>query len=253
MNIEKAKKEFEIFVQQYDLENEKIKRKFGHSFRVMEKAGQIAKSLSLPNEEIELSKLIGLLHDIGRFEQERIYKTFKDHESIDHGDLGVEILKKNKYIRKYIEEDKYDNIILKAIKNHNKFKIEEGLSKQELLFAKIVRDADKLDIFYEGVEMFWTKSEEIEQVNNSKLSDNVIEAFNNNNLIDRKVVLTKADRIISFIGFIFDINFKYDFEVLKKEDYINKILDKFEFIDEVTSNKMKNARGIANEYIEKQL
>ena len=93
MNLEKAKKEFEIFVQQYDLENEKIKRKFGHSFRVMEKAGQIAKSLSLPNEEIELSKLIGLLHDIGRFEQERIYKTFKDHESIDHGDLGVEILK----------------------------------------------------------------------------------------------------------------------------------------------------------------
>ena len=101
--------------------------------------------------------------------------------------------------------------------------------------------------------MFWTKSEEIEQVNNSKLSDNVIEAFNNNNLIDKKVVLTKADRIISFIGFAFDINFKYDFEVLKKEDYINKILDKFEFIDEVTSNKMKNARRIANEHIEKQL
>ena len=253
MNIEKAKKEFEIFVQQYDLENEKIKRKFGHSFRVMEKAGQIAKSLSLPNEEIELSKLIGLLHDIGRFEQERIYKTFKDHESIDHGDLGVEILKKDKYIRKYIEEDKYDNIILKAIKNHNKFKIEEGLSKQELLFAKIIRDADKLDIFYEGVEMFWTKPEEIEEVNNSKLSNKVVEAFNNNILIDRKDVLTKADGILSFIGFVFDINFKYDFEVLKKEDYINRILNKFRFKDKTTLNQMNQVRRTINEYIEKQL
>ena len=229
MNLENAKKEFEKFIQQYDLEDERIKRKFGHSFRVMENTGEIAKSLNLSNEEIELSKLIGLLHDIGRFEQERIYKTFKDHKSIDHGDLGVEILKKDKYIRKYIEEDKYDNIILKAIKNHNKLYIEEGLTKQELLFSKIVRDADKLDIFYEGVEIFWT------------------------NLMDRKNIITEADKVLNLIGFMFDINFKYDFKILKKENYINKILDKFEFIDEITSNQMKNARKIANEYIEKQL
>ena len=253
MNLEKAKKEFENYVQQYNLENKKIERKFGHSFRVMENAGNIADSLNLSNEEIEISKLIGLLHDIGRFEQERIYKTFKDHKSIDHGDLGVEILKKDKYIRKYIEEDKYDNIILKAIKNHNKFKIEEGLTEKELLFAKIIRDADKLDIFYEGAEMFWTTSEEIEDVNNSKVSEKILEAFRNNILIDRKDVTTKADGILNFIGFIFDIKFKYDFEVLKKEDYINRILNKFEFKNEITASKMIEARKIANEYIEKQL
>ena len=253
MNLEKAKKEFENYVQQYNLENKKIERKFGHSFRVMENAGNIADSLNLSNEEIELSKLIGLLHDIGRFEQERIYKTFKDHESIDHGDLGVEILKKENYIRKYIEEDIYDNIILKAIKNHNKLYIEDELTKQELLFSKIVRDADKLDIFYEGVEIFWTNKEEIEKVNNSKLSEKVIETFNNNILIDRKDIITTADGILNFISFMFDINFKYDFEVLKKENYINKILDKFQFKDVITSNQMENARRIANEYIEKHI
>lgn len=253
MDLENAKTEFTRFVQQYDMENTKIKRKFGHSYRVMENAGKIAESLNLSNEEIELSKLIGLLHDIGRFEQERIYKTFKEHESIDHGDLGVEILKKDNYIRKYIEEDKYDNIIFKAIKNHNKLKIEEGLSEKELLFSKIIRDADKLDIFYEGVEIFWTNKEEIEEVNKSKLSYKAIETFNKNNLMDRKNIITEADGILNFIGFMFDINFKYDFEILKKENYINKILDKFEFIDEVTSNQMKNAREIANIYIEKQL
>ena len=68
MDLEKVKKEFEIFVKQYDLENKKIKRKYGHSYRVMENAGKIANSLNLSNEEIEISKLIGLLHDIGRFE-----------------------------------------------------------------------------------------------------------------------------------------------------------------------------------------
>lgn len=253
MNLEKAKKEFETFVKQYDLKNEKIKRKFGHSFRVMENAGQIAKSLNLSGEEIELSKLIGLLHDIGRFEQEKIYKTFKDHESIDHGDLGVDILEKENYIREYIVENKYDNIILKAIKNHNKLYIEDGLTKQELLFSKIVRDADKLDIFYEGVKLFWTNKEEIEEINKSKLSSKAIETFNKNNLMDKKDIITEADGILNFIGFMFDINFKYDFEIIKKQNYINKILDKFEFTDEITANQMKNARIIANEYIEKQL
>lgn len=253
MNLEKAKKEFEIFAQQYDLENEKIKRKFGHSFRVMENAGQIVKSLSLSNEEIELSKLIGLLHDIGHFETIKINDILNENKKIDHGDLGVEILKKDKYIRKYIEEDKYDNIILKAIKNHNKFKIEVGLSERELVFSKIIRDADKLDIFYEGVEMFWTKSKEIEEVNKSKISDEVFDIFKNNCSIDRKDIETEADGILNFIGFMFDINYKYDFEVLKKENYINRILDKFEFKNEITASKMKEARRIANDYIEKQL
>lgn len=253
MNLEKAKKEFEIFAQQYDLENEKIKRKFGHSFRVMENAGQIAKSLSLQNEEIEVSKLIGLLHDIGHFETIKINDILNENKKIDHGDLGVEILKKDSYLRKYIEEDKYDNIILKAIKNHNKFKIEVGLSERELLFSKIIRDADKLDIFYEGAEMFWTKSKEIEEVNKSKISDEVFDIFKNNCSIDRKDIETEADGILNFIGFMFDINYKYDFEVLKKENYINRILDKFEFKNEITASKMKEARRIANDYIEKQL
>lgn len=253
MNIENAEKEFEKFIKQYDLENKKIKRKLGHSYRVMENAGKIAESLNLCNEEIEIARLIGLLHDIGHFETIQINDILKENKKIDHGDLGVEILKKDNYIRKYIEEDKYDNIILKAIKNHNKLYIEEGLTKQELLFSKIVRDADKLDIFYEGVEMFWTNKEEIEEANKSKISDKAIETFNKNNLMDRKNIITEADKVLNFIGFMFDINFKYDFEILKKENYINKILDKFEFIDEVTSNKMKNARRIANEYIEKQL
>ena len=253
MNLENAKKEFEIFVQQYDLEYPKMKRKLKHSYRVMENTGKIAKSLNLNEEEIEIAKIIGLLHDIGHFETIQIKDILKEDRKIDHGDYGVEILQKDNYIRRFIDQDKYDNIIFKAIKNHNKFKIEEGLSEEELLYAKIIRDADKLDIFYEGVEMFWTKPEEIEEVNNSKLSNKVVEAFNNNILIDRKDVLTKADGILSFIGFVFDINFKYDFEVLKKEDYINRILNKFRFKDKTTLNQMNQVRRTINEYIEKQL
>ena len=115
------------------------------------------------------------------------------------------------------------------------------------------QDADKLDIFYEGAEMFWTKKEEVEEINNSKITDNVFNDFYNNSLINRKEIETKADGIVSFIGFIFDINYKYDFVVLRNEDYINKILDKFRFYDEKTAEQMRKIRIIAKGYIDKQL
>lgn len=254
MNIENAKQEFIKYLEQYDVENNlKMERKVEHSFRVMENAGEIAESLELNKEEIEIAKLIGLLHDIGRFEQIRIYNTFQDHISIDHGDLGVEILKKANYIRKYIDEDKYDNIILKVIKNHNKFAIEEGLTDRELLFAKIIRDADKLDIFYEGAEIFWNTEKEIKEKEESKITPEILGEFNAYSLIDRRKSVTPLDGIVGFIAFLFDINFKYTFESIKEKDYINIILDKFNIKDEETKKQIEEVRKIAKKYMENKI
>lgn len=253
MNIENAKIEFTKFAKSYDLTFPKMKRKLEHSFRVMENARNIAKSLNLNNDEIEIATLIGLLHDIGHFEEIKEKDILKENTKIDHGDLGVEILKNDNYIRKYIEENTYDNIIIKAIKNHNKFKIEDGLSNKELLFSRITRDADKLDIFYEGAEMFWTQAEQIEEIDNSKITDDVMKSFAKHVYFDRKHLKTKADGIIHFISLIYDINFKYGFEIIKKENYINIILNKFTFKDKTTSKQMRHVLEIATQYIENNL
>lgn len=253
MNIQKAEQEFLKFAEQYDLTFPKMKRKLQHSFRVMENAKNIAKSLNLNNDEIEIATLIGLLHDIGHFEEIKEKDILKLNTKIDHGDLGIEILQKNNYLRKFIKENTYDNIILKAIKNHNKFKIINELTKKELLFAKIIRDADKLDIFYEGATLFWTQSEQIEKINNSKISDIVIQNFDNHIYFDRKFLQTEVDKIIHFVSLIFDINFNYDFEIIKKENYINIILNKFTFEDENTSKQIEHILEIATKYIENRL
>lgn len=130
IDIEKAKKEFMNYANNYDKENRKIILKISHSFRVMEQSKKIAESLSLDDEQVNLATLIGLLHDIARFEQMRRFGTYVDSKSIDHGDLGAEILSDKNFIRKFIDEDKYDYIIITAIKNHNKFKIQDGLSEK---------------------------------------------------------------------------------------------------------------------------
>ena len=245
IDLEKAKIEFIKYTENYDLKNEHIERKQLHSLRVMEVSRQIAEGLELSQQDIELATLIGLLHDIARFEQYTQYKTFSDLQSIDHGDFGAEILEKD--IRKYVETNQYDEIVKKAVKNHNKFKIEEGLSEKEELFAKIIRDADKIDIFYESVDIFWKGQEN--QVEESYISEDVIKQFESCSQTKRKINETIVDKVIRVITFIFDMNFKPSFEIIKKEEYINKILDRYNFKDEYTKQKVEQIRKIANEYV----
>lgn len=249
IDIEKAKREFIIYTNEFDKNNPNIERKIGHSFRVMEISKEISTNLGLQEDQIQVAALIGLLHDIGRFNQFKKYKTFNDKDSIDHGDYGVEIL--NECIRKYIDLSKYDNIIKKAIKNHNKFKIEEGLNQEELLFSKIIRDADKTDILYESVHMFWQGNES--KIEEQRISDNIFNQFKNNTLIERKKgKKLEVDSIITILAFIYDINFKPTFEMIRNENYINKILQRFNFKDEYTKEKMEEVKNIANKYIKEK-
>ena len=99
-------------------------------------------------EDQKLAELIGLLHDIGRFEQVRIYNTFVDKISVNHGEMGVKVLFEDGLIEKFVETREYDNIIKTAILNHNKGIIDSDVSGKELEFCKIIRDADKTDICY---------------------------------------------------------------------------------------------------------
>ena len=76
IDILKAKKVFKEYVKNYNPEDGKIKIKISHIERVSQIARKLAEDLKLNQEDIELAELIGLLHDIGRFEQIKIYHTF---------------------------------------------------------------------------------------------------------------------------------------------------------------------------------
>ena len=154
-----------------------------------------------------------------------------------------------KFIRNFIDTDKYDRIILKAIKNHNKYKIEEGLTAKENIFCKIIRDADKLDIFFEASEVFW--KDDKSEVEDLKISPYIQEHLHENSTIERKaeIKFNRLDTMISMIYFIFDLNYKKSFKIMKDEDYINRIIDQFSFKYAGTKEKMEEIREIANTYI----
>ena len=86
---EHVKRVFQEYTDLYDSTDEKIRLKIYHTYRVAEICERIAQSLSLSKEDVDLAWLLGMLHDVGRFEQLKRYGTFSDAQSIDHAHFGV--------------------------------------------------------------------------------------------------------------------------------------------------------------------
>lgn len=138
---------FRQYVHTFDGVHKGVLLKYQHSLRVSSYSQRIATSLSLSPFDIQLAWLIGILHDIGRFEQLKQFHTFIDHKSMDHAAYGVDYLFSKGHIRDFLTDDSCDELIAAAIANHNAYAIEPDLSPRQNLFAKIIRDADKVDIF----------------------------------------------------------------------------------------------------------
>lgn len=247
---------FKEYLKNFDTQYGKIDLKIRHTYGVIKASEYIANRLNLDRDDIELAKLIALLHDIGRFEQIRKYDNFLDNKDIDHAVLGNDILFKDNLIRNFIEDNQYDNIISKSILNHNKINIENGLSERELLHAKIIRDADKTDNFRVKAEddfenIIDNASREI--LENDVISDNIYNDFMNNKLIVREDRTTYMDFWVSYIAFIFDFNYKIGLEYIKEMNYINVIVNRLDYKNKDTKQKMENIRKHALDFIENSL
>ena len=239
INIEEAKKTFAEYVKNYDINDEKIKIKISHIERVSQIAKNLAMSLNLNEEDIELAELIGLLHDIGRFEQVRQYHTFIDKDSVNHGKYGVKVLFEDGLIRKFLKTNEFDEIIKKAILNHNRAKIEEGLTERENLHAKIIRDADKTDIFYVltigDKKAIWESND----LSNDVITDKVYYEFFNDHLINYNDKKTCIDLLVAHFAYIFDFNYKQSLYIIKQKGYVTTLYNRFKFNNPQTKDRME--------------
>lgn len=228
IDIENAKKEFDKYVSNFNPSDKKIKLKIDHIKRVAELSKKIAVNLELNEEQIRLAEVIGFFHDIGRFKQIELYHTFKDKDSVNHAELGIKILYEDNLIKRFNIDSKYDNIIKLAVLNHNKNEIQEGLTDEEMLFAKIIRDADKLDIFYiicdeeyEMEDIFWSNNFKCK-----KISDDVMKQFLNSKPIDYDKVRSNADQIVTFYAYVYNLYFDFSIKYLKENRYLNRFADR---------------------------
>lgn len=210
------------YIKKYDINDKDINYKYYHSYRVMDNMELLAKNLSLPQYDIYLAKCIGLLHDIGRFEQTTKYHSYNDFK-FDHGDYAEKLLREEKLLKNFdIKEEDYE-VVYKAVKNHNKYNIEDGLTSRELLFTKMVRDADKLDILYSFGN---DKAKQVFDQDDSPISPYLKEDFFNNKLLAKRNNNTLSDRTVILFGFIYDFNFNISLEIIKENKYYEKFYER---------------------------
>ena len=258
IDLERAEKTFKNYSKNYDRSNIMVERKIEHTYRVKENSTVRAKALNLSGEEIELATLIGLLHDIGRFEQQRIAHSYNDLKTgIDHAQMGVKVLFEDNKILDFLPNTrKYDKIIKIAIENHNKFKIKDNISEEEKKFCKIIRDADKLDI----LEIFIENSEDTETIGKNNgytiskdITKEFLDALFRGEQIDRKYQKYFLDWYLNTLTFLFDINYPKSFEIINKKRYIDGTLDKIEKLVPENKEIFERIRTYMNKYVRDRL
>lgn len=239
MDFEHVKAVFEEYLNGYDRENDKVKLKIVHTYGVIRCSEEIGRRMGLQAEDMELAKLIALLHDIGRFEQLKRFNSF-EADTMDHATYGVQVLFEEGMIRQFIEEDTWDDVIRTAIAKHSDYELTGITDERTLLHARLIRDADKLDNCRVKLEETMETLLDMDEatVGASPISEKVWASC----LAGESVL--SADRVsgmdywVSYLALYFDINFPETWQIIRENHYIDRIAARVPYSREDTKEKV---------------
>lgn len=199
-----------------------VRLKEEHTWQVLKHASAIGTSLGLSSEDMCLAQTAALFHDIGRFRQYQSYHTFSDARSVNHAALGVQVLKETNILKEAALSEKEQAWIEKAILYHNQRYLPEEEDKRSLLFGKILRDADKLDIYRIIVHGEMPCSPELERDRNC--SDKIVQDILAGKMARFEDVQTAGDQMLFRLSWLYNIYFRYTFLYILEQHYIEKMV-----------------------------
>lgn len=266
---------FAEYVRNYDPSDEKIKLKIDHTYRVAGLCQRIAESLGLSEPDVDIAWLLGMLHDIGRFEQIRRFGTFNDVQSVDHAEFGADLLFKEGLIRKFAEgyyeecelarsgneeaeqiiknnehHNKDTGLLELAIRQHNKYRVKEDLTERQRMFCDILRDADKVDIFKVNADIPMEIIYDVttEELKNGVITKEVLESFYKKETVLKSVRRSAVDHIVGHISLLFELVYKESYRQAKEQGYVYKLLDFKSDVPEVNA-EFDDMRKYVDEFL----
>lgn len=251
--------EFKRYTDAYDISDDKVRLKVGHTYRVADNAEKIARSIELSEADVDLAWLIGMLHDIGRFEQLRRYNTFIDADSVDHAQFGADLLFEENLLTRFVDVEQdlskmeQDEAILEqAIRYHSMYRVPEGVSQRAQVFCDIIRDADKIDIYRVNVEfplesVYNTTTEELRS---GVVSEEAFSDFKEHHAVLRKNRFSTVDHVLGHISLFFELVYPCSARLVLEAGYMDKLLH-FESDNPQTMARFKEIRQEIAEYMQK--
>jgi len=232
--IEKFRAWFDDYVAGFygddEFVNANIKLKEEHSRRTCEEMLYLAEELRLSDEQKQTAEVIALFHDIGRFEQFVKYRTYNDPKSVNHCLLGLDVLHRTKVLNGL--EEKESQIIKRAIEYHGCKELPKDLDGECLLFSRLIRDADKIDIYYVVTDYYRQYRDdpdgfklEVELPNKPGYSAQIVEKILHGQQIDYHNLRTWNDMKLCQLGWVFDVNFTPTLKRIRQRRFLEMILD----------------------------
>lgn len=230
-----------------------------HTHHVCNNILQIARELSLDDNQLVLAEAIGLFHDVGRFPQYAQYKTFLDSISLNHGLLGSRVLLDEKVLGNLTGHEQ--EVIVQAVKFHNAFSVPDLQEADTVFFIRLLRDADKLDIWRVFIEYYEAPEEDRPSAvalglpDTSGYSRETLSCLYENRMASLSRLKTLDDFKLMQLSWIYDLNFSPTFRLLLEREYIGRIIAKLpqtEEILKVSSLLEEYARQRAKEAVKAQ-
>lgn len=219
---------------------ENIRLKEDHTMRVCDEILTVGRQLGLDDDELRLAEIIALLHDVGRFEQFTRYGTFNDGKSENHAELGIRIIEKEGILDHF--DDTVKELVLKSISYHNHISLPDKEDETCLFYARLLRDADKLDIWKIVTDYYHRENGkkntglELELPDTPGFSESVGIDLRNKRSVYFKNIRNLNDFKLLQAGWIFDINYKPSLDLVRERRYLEKIraaLPQSKAIDEI--------------------
>jgi hypothetical protein len=203
--------------------------KLEHTIRVAADARTIAAGENWPEEDVCLAEAIGLCHDIARFPQFRQYRSFSDADTVDHGDLGVQTLERENLLEGVSTEQRA--LILHAVQHHNKRELPPMLTAREEKYLRLIRDADRLDIFF----VCWDSIQSGQIHDHPEIIMNidfygpptstVLEQFERGDKIDYRTMKSMADRFLLQLSWMHDLSYDSSKRLVRDRSILDKFID----------------------------
>ena len=227
--------------------NANIELKDKHSRRVCGEMLYLADELGLAENQKRVAEATALLHDVGRFEQFAKYRTYNDPRSVNHCILALEVLKEEKVLEAV--EDGERELIERAIEYHGLMELPAGLDGECLLLSQLLRDADKLDIYYVVTDYYRQYRDdpdgfklELELPDEPGYSAELVEDILHGRRIDYSVLRTWNDMKLCQLSWVYDVNFAATLKRIRRRGFLEMVfefLPQAEDIDKVRENIFK--------------
>jgi len=232
--LEKLKSWFDDYVAGFygndQYVNANLKLKEQHSRRTCKEMLYLTDQLRLEINQKRIAEAIALLHDIGRFEQFIKYQTYNDPRSVNHCLLGLEVLGRTKVLEPVEEKEK--QLIEKAIEYHGLKELPKNLGGEYLLFSKLIRDADKLDVYYTVIDYYRQYRDkpddfmlELEFQDKPGYSAEIVEAILRGQRVDYNTLQTFNDMKLLQLGWVYDVNFAATLKRIKHRKFLEEMVD----------------------------